>query len=165
MSNLDIVTVKGPYLSKMIPQNIFEEKMAALMPIEECKKHITIIDNRPVVDSVWFWDTMAEALSISMNEYVRLAESTRPDNLVKELASWFNIPGNIKKTKINLKYQEKFKQLLDRIDGKLAELRKTVAQYGQDDMDDVMDLVLQQVGGLQGELDTLWSEYEAEYKQ
>ena len=163
MSNLDLVTAKRPSLTEMIPQNIFEEKMAALMPIEECKKHIMIIDNRPVVDSVWFWDTMAEALTISMNEYVRLAETTRPDSLVKELVSWFNIPGNIKKTKLNLKYQEEFKKLLDRIDHKLAELRKKVSQL--DDIDDATDLVLQHVGGLQGELEALWSEYEAEYKK
>ena len=105
MNNQELITVKRPSINKIAPRNIFEEKMAALMPIEECKKHITLVDNYPVVDSEWFWDTMAKALTISMNEYVRLAETKRPDSLAKELGSWFNIPGNIKKTKVNLKYQ------------------------------------------------------------
>lgn len=88
--------------------------------IEVIKKHIVLINNKPVIDKKWFYQFILESIK---NEYI--SQGVIPGQKItinQYVYNFFNISKNIKKINTNLKYQEKFKKLLDDIDEKLEDL-------------------------------------------
>lgn len=88
--------------------------------IEEIKKHIVLVDNRPVIDKDYFLKLVWNNVK---NEYLK--QGIIPGQKItpaQTLFNFFNIYKNVKQIKVNLDYQEKFKKLLDDIDDKFEEI-------------------------------------------
>jgi hypothetical protein len=90
--------------------------------IENIKQHIKLVDNKPVIDKRWFYFFV---LTNIKEEFTKQGVVPgEPISAAKAIINIFNIGENIRKIKVNLEYQERFKELLDKIDLKFDEINK-----------------------------------------
>lgn len=96
---------------------------------ENIKNHIIIKNNLPTYDKVWLMQIFTEAIAMAS------IESRSNNSLLSIFINAINIIKNIKKTKINLHYQNNFKKLLDDIDLKIDEINQGIANNPDIDKD------------------------------
>ncbi|WP_026731800.1 hypothetical protein [Fischerella sp. PCC 9605] len=122
---------------------------------ENIQKHITIINNRPSIDLGWLLGVISASFSLAVSQ-------TATGNF-----SWLdtiNIRKNIQKTRINLKYQEKFGVFLDRVDKDLHNLKKELPSKTSDE-EEFKAAVCDIIGNLKEEFEKLCEDYRCEYRK
>ena len=116
---------------------------------ENIKAHITLVNNRPVVDRQWFLQVFSAAVASSGGFRG------------KKLIDYVVFFENWRKTVVNLEYQEIYGEFLDKIDSKLQELDKKLE--GFDDLEMACQITEVVMNQLYDEFLQIDREYERKY--